>query len=559
MNYILLHITYNNRFEVYLSYYMINTYKMQSMEKFCLKWSDFESNTRSCFREERQASDFYDVTLLCEEEQIRAHRLVLSAGSSFFKEAFRMVNHPHPVIYLKGVKRKDIESVLDFLYYGEAKVPLEDLSTFFETTKDLKIKGIHEKVVGPINKESVTIIEDVVKIDNVTSGPDIDLFGEKLPNEGKEIFDPFYNIHLDNVISTPDERLSNENEEIVNISHRKDHEDISGLTCSFGCGKTFTFANYLSIHERKVHNRPKFKRGRKPRFQEEVRGSFIYQTDTADVGNADKHESNTMIETQVDSKESVEEYAPRSFKPSPVWQYWTKLSADSAVCNICTKHLSGESRKNMRIHLEKVHFIKLEKREMKKLSFDISSAPTYISEKQSSPVWKHCTRLSKDLAKCNQCDKIIPCTGGSTGGLARHVLRSHNIDVKYDAEEVEKHLWDQFTKSRQEDKSVGLLSLEDFSGQPFAETGDGRRQSLVWKYFERVGEVEAKCFLCGKIVDCLDSRSPMRRHLITHTHQQPNKLKEIALCNKCEWCVDLKAGSRVKMMEHLETVHESVC
>ena len=159
---------YNNRFKVYLSYYMLDHYKMQSMETFCLKWSDFESNTRACFREERQASDFYDVTLLCEEGQIRAHRLVLSAGSSFFKEAFRMVNNPHPVIYLKGVKKKDIEAVLDFLYDGEAKVSLEDLSTFFETTKDLKIKGILERVDGPIKKESVTIIEDVVNKDNVT-------------------------------------------------------------------------------------------------------------------------------------------------------------------------------------------------------------------------------------------------------------------------------------------------------------------------------------------------------------------------------------------------------
>ena len=42
-----------------------------SSEKFCLRWNDFESHISGSFKEIRDAKDFFDVTLVCEEEQIQ--------------------------------------------------------------------------------------------------------------------------------------------------------------------------------------------------------------------------------------------------------------------------------------------------------------------------------------------------------------------------------------------------------------------------------------------------------------------------------------------------------
>jgi hypothetical protein len=38
---------------------------MGSSDKFCLRWNDFHDNISVTFRELRNDSDFYDVTLAC--------------------------------------------------------------------------------------------------------------------------------------------------------------------------------------------------------------------------------------------------------------------------------------------------------------------------------------------------------------------------------------------------------------------------------------------------------------------------------------------------------------
>ena len=40
------------------------------MEKFCLKWNDYQSNIGHAFNDLREEKDFFDVTLACEDNQI---------------------------------------------------------------------------------------------------------------------------------------------------------------------------------------------------------------------------------------------------------------------------------------------------------------------------------------------------------------------------------------------------------------------------------------------------------------------------------------------------------
>ena len=81
-------------------------------EKFCLKWNDFESNISGAFKDIRDAKDFFDVTLACDDDQLQAHKVILSACSPFFRNILRKNSHNHPLLYLKGVKYKDLVSVL---------------------------------------------------------------------------------------------------------------------------------------------------------------------------------------------------------------------------------------------------------------------------------------------------------------------------------------------------------------------------------------------------------------------------------------------------------------
>jgi len=115
---------------------------MGAPEKFCLRWNDFESNISVAFRELREDKDFFDVTLACDDDQIQAHKVILSACSPFFRQILKRNRHEHPLLYLKGVKYVDLMSVLNFMYHGEVNVAQDELNSFLAIAEDLKVKGL---------------------------------------------------------------------------------------------------------------------------------------------------------------------------------------------------------------------------------------------------------------------------------------------------------------------------------------------------------------------------------------------------------------------------------
>ena len=116
--------------------------RSESTDKFCLKWNDFDTNLRHAFQQFREEKDFFDVSLVCEDEQIEAHKMILSASSVFFKNLFkRNSSHKHPFIYLKGVKLQELQSLLQFMYQGEVNVAQDSLNNFLAVAEELAVKG----------------------------------------------------------------------------------------------------------------------------------------------------------------------------------------------------------------------------------------------------------------------------------------------------------------------------------------------------------------------------------------------------------------------------------
>jgi len=115
---------------------------MSGNEHFCLRWNDFESNISHAFQTIREEKDFFDVTLACEDDQVQAHKVILSACSPFFKKVLRKNPHQHPLLFLKGVKYSEIVSILNFMYHGEVNVTQDNLNGFLAVAEDLKVKGL---------------------------------------------------------------------------------------------------------------------------------------------------------------------------------------------------------------------------------------------------------------------------------------------------------------------------------------------------------------------------------------------------------------------------------
>lgn len=95
------------------------------MQKFCLTWKDFDTIFNKEFNQIRASGDFFDVTLACEDGQIPAHKLVLSAASELFKQILRKNTHDHPLIFLYGIRIADVHSILEFIYTGETEVKVQ--------------------------------------------------------------------------------------------------------------------------------------------------------------------------------------------------------------------------------------------------------------------------------------------------------------------------------------------------------------------------------------------------------------------------------------------------
>ena len=83
-------------------------------------------------REMMTSDDFTDVTIVTDDKKtLKAHRNILSACSPVFKNILQMeINKSHPVIYLRGIQHSEIESILQYIYLGEAKFHEESFYQF---------------------------------------------------------------------------------------------------------------------------------------------------------------------------------------------------------------------------------------------------------------------------------------------------------------------------------------------------------------------------------------------------------------------------------------------
>ena len=94
-----------------------------SIEKLCLKWNGFQENVSSAFGDCRKDREFADITLACEGGyQVGAHKVILASSSPFFSDLLRKNRHPHPLVFMRGLKSEDLVAIVDFLYCGEASV-----------------------------------------------------------------------------------------------------------------------------------------------------------------------------------------------------------------------------------------------------------------------------------------------------------------------------------------------------------------------------------------------------------------------------------------------------
>jgi len=120
-------------------------------QTYRLRWNTENSsglNLSEEFRDLRESSEYFDVSVSCAlsaggSRSLRAHKIILSAYSSVFRDMFRQnTTQGEPMIFLKGVSPIDLSNLLDFMYNGEVNVSKANLSSFLSVAEELQVKGL---------------------------------------------------------------------------------------------------------------------------------------------------------------------------------------------------------------------------------------------------------------------------------------------------------------------------------------------------------------------------------------------------------------------------------
>ncbi|XP_071518074.1 uncharacterized protein [Panulirus ornatus] len=113
-----------------------------SEQCFCLRWNNYQSSVVGVLRSLLEEGQFVDVTLACDGRRLKAHKLMLSACSNFFRELLKENPSDHPIIFLRDVRFWELESIMDFIYNGQVNVMQDQLPGFIRTAEALQIKGL---------------------------------------------------------------------------------------------------------------------------------------------------------------------------------------------------------------------------------------------------------------------------------------------------------------------------------------------------------------------------------------------------------------------------------
>ncbi|XP_049854388.1 broad-complex core protein isoforms 1/2/3/4/5-like isoform X14 [Schistocerca gregaria] len=137
---------------------------MGSSQQFSLRWNNYLNHITGAFDTLRNDDELVDVTLSCEGKRIKAHKMLLSVCSTYFRDLFKENPCQHPVIIFRNVKFEDLVALIDFMYHGEVNVMQEQLTSFLTTAELLAVQGLSEDKGKEKERDSSPLPESEVDL-----------------------------------------------------------------------------------------------------------------------------------------------------------------------------------------------------------------------------------------------------------------------------------------------------------------------------------------------------------------------------------------------------------
>lgn len=114
-----------------------------------LRWNSHVESLQQLFESLLEQQLFVDVTLACEGGSLKAHRVMLSACSTYFRRVLHEAGSKNPVIIMRDVSCAEMDFILQFIYRGEIHVPEIRLPSLLKTARLLEIRGLSDNLDKP--------------------------------------------------------------------------------------------------------------------------------------------------------------------------------------------------------------------------------------------------------------------------------------------------------------------------------------------------------------------------------------------------------------------------
>lgn len=147
-----------------------NNNSKNNSQQFCLRWNNYQTNLTCVFDQLLQSESFVDVTLACDGNQIKAHKIVLSACSPYFQSLFFDNPCQHPIIIMRDVKWPELKAIVEFMYKGEINVNQDQISPLLAIAEMLQIRGLAE-----VNNEQSAMGNNLAETQIKAKMPSVDL------------------------------------------------------------------------------------------------------------------------------------------------------------------------------------------------------------------------------------------------------------------------------------------------------------------------------------------------------------------------------------------------
>ena len=115
------------------------------LKKYQIKWNSFPDYLAESNKNLYDEKEFADVTLVSDDlTEVEAHKTVLSNASTVLKKLLKIKPVNHPILFLKGINGKDLDSIVQFIYLGETIIHEDRIQEFANIAEDLKIQELHD-------------------------------------------------------------------------------------------------------------------------------------------------------------------------------------------------------------------------------------------------------------------------------------------------------------------------------------------------------------------------------------------------------------------------------